>query len=89
MLAEQVLAATKLHDAQPQDRAARLEALRKVELLQAKLEDPKEAMFRQFTDVMLPKPESDYLWAQKAYLLSDVAVLSNRFIEGDARLEGT
>lgn len=50
-VAKEVLAATKLHDAKPQERAARIEALRKVEQLQAQLEDPKEAMFRQFTYV--------------------------------------
>jgi len=48
--AEAILTATKQYAANPSKRAARLELLRKVEDLAAELEEPEEAMFRQFTN---------------------------------------
>jgi hypothetical protein len=85
LLAEQVLAATKLHDANPQDRAARLDALRKVERLQAQLEDPKEAMFRQFTDVKLP--DVPMHWKKRSELTCRVPLQFSRTAALRAMLE--
>lgn len=47
---EALLAAAKSHDVAQLDRIARLDLLAKVQNLHMQLEDPKEAMFRQFTN---------------------------------------